>query len=38
LRLDLERLAGFRAAIVEGGMDIAAATPARQDGGTKAHE
>jgi ribosomal protein L7Ae-like RNA K-turn-binding protein len=39
LRLDLERLAGFRAAAaVENGMNIASARPARQDGGTKTHE
>jgi predicted RNA-binding protein YlxR (DUF448 family) len=39
LRIDLERLAGFRAAAAfDDGMDIAAARPARQDGGTQAHE
>jgi uncharacterized protein len=43
LRIDLERLAGFRADAAsrpgfDGGMNIAAAEPARQDGGTEAHE
>jgi hypothetical protein len=39
LRIDLERLAGFRAAATFGGeMNTASATPARQDGGTKTHE
>lgn len=38
LRRDLERLAGFRAAAFEDGIDNASAAPARQDGGTEAHE
>jgi hypothetical protein len=39
LRIDLERLAGFRAtATLDGGTDGASTEPARQDGGTKAHE
>jgi predicted RNA-binding protein YlxR (DUF448 family) len=40
LRVDLERLAGFRAAAAfDGGMNSAsAAGPARQNGGTEAHE
>jgi ribosomal protein L7Ae-like RNA K-turn-binding protein len=38
LRTELERLAGFRAASLLEGMDIATATPSRQDGGTKTHE
>jgi len=38
LRIDLERLAGFRAAAFDGEMNIASAGPARQDGGTEAHE
>jgi len=36
--IDLERLAGFRAAAFDGEMNIASAGPARQDGGTEAHE
>jgi ribosomal protein L7Ae-like RNA K-turn-binding protein len=39
LRLDLERLAGFRtAATLDDRMDIAPARPGRQDGGIEAHE
>ncbi len=37
LKIELERLAGFRAAAVLEGTDIAAVA-SRQDGGTKAHE
>ncbi|HWD58763.1 MAG TPA: RNA-binding protein [Stellaceae bacterium] len=35
---ELARLAGFRPAAPRDGMDIAAAGPSRQDGGTKTHE
>jgi hypothetical protein len=43
LLIDLERLAGFRAEAArrpafDSEMNIAAAAPSRQDGGTKAHE
>jgi predicted RNA-binding protein YlxR (DUF448 family) len=38
LRLDLERLAGFRAPAVEDRMNIAPVGPGRQDGGKKTNE
>ena len=38
LRLDLERLDGFRAPVVEDRMNIAPVGPGRQDGGTKTNE
>jgi predicted RNA-binding protein YlxR (DUF448 family) len=39
LKVDLERLAGFRvAAKLEGSMNIASVGPAQKDNGTKAHE
>jgi uncharacterized protein len=38
LRIEVERLAGFRPAARLEGMDLAAAEPPLQDNGTKAHE
>jgi hypothetical protein len=38
LRLDLDRLTGFRAAAIDGRMNIAPVGPGRQDGGTKTDE